>query len=217
MQPRVARLHARDRLEAIGGPLPRVRMVEHQHARPRCLDRDRNGTEQGEVDRGHENLGLAVEPLAHDVAEPRGDDDLPERQPVRRVHGRRLAMVEALVVLHEVELPPAARRRRRDRARRLPRRREHRVAVGQGLRPPAVHPDDARPEAGEPVGPGAPQRPPERPAPSLGRHHDVDLVPPGREPVRVREDRAHPAGDAQMRTQERELHAAVRWPPLSAT
>src|SRR5712691_1861498 len=92
--------HPCDRLEAVGDPLPRVLVVEQEHAGPRGGDVDRCRMEEVEVDRRHEHLGGAAEPLAHEIAEPRRDDDFPERQPIGRVHGVGSAVVEALLVQH---------------------------------------------------------------------------------------------------------------------
>ncbi len=212
VESRDAPLDARHGLEPVGRPLPGVIVVQHQDARARRGDRDRNGVKQRRIDRGDQNLRLAGEALAHDVTEPRGDHDLLERQAVRRVDRVRLAVIEALVVLHEVEFPPAPRRRIGDGGGGLPGRRDDHVAVGQAARVPPIDPHDPGAEALDPVGAGPGEGPPPCSATAPGGHHDLDLVFLGREAVRVGEDRAHSAGDAEMRTQKRDLHAAVRWP-----
>ena len=128
-----------------------------------------------------------------------------ERQPVGGVHPRRLAVVEALVVLDEVELPAAARGRRRHRppptATRWRRPRRRRAAPPRST--PVTHCTRAR----------EPRHPVRRPRSTRLRHHarhrpprrhdHGHLVAAPRQPVGVGEDRAHAARDPQMRRRGR--------------
>ena len=82
-------------------------MVEHEHAELPGVLRQRDGMKEGGVHGRDDDLRWAAESSHHDLGEPGGDDDLLERQPVGRVDARGEAVVEALVVLDEVELGPA--------------------------------------------------------------------------------------------------------------
>ena len=133
--------------------------------------------------------------------------------PIGRVHPRGVAVIEALVVLDEIELPPAAHRRAGHRLHRLPGRGDERVAVGQPRGAPLGHPAHARAEASA-SSPGARSSRLRQSAFSrpLAGHDHGDLVAARGQAVGVGQDGAHAAGDAQMRAEKRDLHILSRSP-----
>ena len=210
----MARPHAPEGLEPVGHPLPGILVEEHQHPELAVrLGGDR--MEETRLHRGDHDRGRGLEPLGHHIGEPGRDHDLPQGHAVGGVHPGRVAVVEALVVLDEVELPPAARRGRRHRLHRLPGGGDHHVTIGHAGRAPLGHPPYARLEARHPV--GAAPRPvaPPRGERALHRHEQRHLVAPAGEAVGVDQDRAHPARDAQVRAEERDLHGFI-WPSTPA-
>ena len=204
MQAGHARPDATHRLESIRHTLPLVLVVQHQHARPRRRHRHLDTMKERAIDRSHQHVAGGAERLAHDVGQPRGDDDLPKRQPVGRVDHLRRAVIEALVVLDQIELHTAARGCGGHHRRRLPRGGEDGVRLGQRVRIPARDPSNARPEARDPGGSGASNVAPGGPRAAARGHDHGDLVAAGGQPVGIGEDRAHAAGDAQVRTEDGE-------------
>jgi len=72
----------RHRLHPVGHAFPRVFVMEHEHAGA-GRRRGASGTDgTGGIDGRHQHVGLASELLAHDLAQPRRDHDLPERQSI---------------------------------------------------------------------------------------------------------------------------------------
>jgi hypothetical protein len=96
-------------------------------------------------------------------------------------------VVEALVVLDEVELGAAPRRRLGHGCRRLPGGRDQHVPVREVRRAPGANPDDTSPQrrhpgwsARKPVPPPSPERPPRR-------HHDTHLMAASNESIGMRQ------------------------------
>src|SRR5262249_48164829 len=101
-------LHPGERLDPFCYSLPLVLVMQHKHAHEAVGRLDGNRMEQRGIHRRDDNLSMAAEAARHDFAEPGGDHDLRERQPVGRVDTIRRAVIEALVVLDEIELAAAA-------------------------------------------------------------------------------------------------------------
>src|SRR4030095_14339168 len=126
-------------------------VVKHEHAERVGGAGTLHRVEEIAIHRRDEHLRLRAEALLHDVPKPRGDDDLAQRQPIGRVDARRVAVVEALEMLDEVELGAGPCRCLGHRMGGLPGGGDERVRVGQARGIPPRDPADAGAEAADPV------------------------------------------------------------------